>query len=561
MSTAMRRAPLAALLLIWLAVTAFNITKPAHIDDAVYLEIARHILHDPLHPMSGTVNWKDTAEPIHVLNQPPLLFYVYAAAMAVFGESLLALHGLMALCALAAIVFFYALACRLAAKRPLFLTALLALGPVFVPSQNLMTDVPMLALWLAALLPLFPDARRLRSAGDPPNAHEWPSVGKPVTSYLLSALFISLACLVKYTSLVLIPLLFLAILLDRRRRALWTVLVPLAALAAWSAWNLAEFGGVHLLGRPTPGLSVRTLLHRAAAWVIGLGAVSPFSVLLVPSVWRRRRWVLAVWALVSVLCFAWGVTRGGNTIGYALLRAAFCASGLLLLSVLLELRKTDLLLFAWVVLSALFVIVLSPFLAVRHYLVTLPALLLLVGRTALPAAEGRKMGSDPLMSFRQGLIPFPGPGRAWRYGALAATAVLGGLLGLSDWLYADAYRAAAAQLRARFPDARVWCLGHWGWQYYVQRERMQVYDAERSVLAPGDLVIVPELVHTQAMPERDRQRLERVDRFTAPNSTWTVFRTMAAKPRGGYYSFWLTSLPWTLSTQPLETFTVYEVRR
>jgi hypothetical protein len=38
---------------IWLVVTAFNITKAAHMDDTAYLEIARHILVDPLHPISA----------------------------------------------------------------------------------------------------------------------------------------------------------------------------------------------------------------------------------------------------------------------------------------------------------------------------------------------------------------------------------------------------------------------------------------------------------------------------------------------------------------------------
>jgi len=45
------------LLLLSLICASFNLTKPLHIDDTAHLLIARKILEDPLHPMSGEVNW------------------------------------------------------------------------------------------------------------------------------------------------------------------------------------------------------------------------------------------------------------------------------------------------------------------------------------------------------------------------------------------------------------------------------------------------------------------------------------------------------------------------
>lgn len=89
-------------MVFWLFVTAFNLTKAYHIDDTAHLETARAIQNDPLHPMSQTVNWIDTAEPIHKLNQPHLFFYLIALVVFLFGESEVILHLLLAIFSLLA---------------------------------------------------------------------------------------------------------------------------------------------------------------------------------------------------------------------------------------------------------------------------------------------------------------------------------------------------------------------------------------------------------------------------------------------------------------------------
>ncbi len=94
-----RRREIGWLLLIWGVATALNVTKAYHIDDTAYLEVARAILADPLHPMSGQVNWGDFSEPIHQINQPPLLSYMLAGVFYCCGESELATHLLVCLSA------------------------------------------------------------------------------------------------------------------------------------------------------------------------------------------------------------------------------------------------------------------------------------------------------------------------------------------------------------------------------------------------------------------------------------------------------------------------------
>ena len=93
-------------LMIWVLVTSLNITKAVHIDDTGHLEIAKEIIKNPFHPMSGYVNWEDSAENICFKSTPPL-FYLLAACIYFFGESEIAFHLLISLFNLLCILFFY----------------------------------------------------------------------------------------------------------------------------------------------------------------------------------------------------------------------------------------------------------------------------------------------------------------------------------------------------------------------------------------------------------------------------------------------------------------------
>ena len=252
------------LALLWVAVTAYNLAKPFHIDDTAHLEIARWIMAHPLHPMSGMLNWSGVDRPIHDTNQPHLYFYLLAGWASVFGFSEIALHAFQSLFALACVVLFHRLARHFCPGAALWTTAMLILGPAFVVEQNLMVDVPLLACWL-----LFFDAILLRRAGR-----------SPTTRYLLAALACSAAELVKYSSLTLLPVLVVSLVLERRWRQAWTTLVPVATLVAWSAFNVWDYGGIHVLTRqrttgPVGQPEVVHLLTAAATWAVVVGAITP----------------------------------------------------------------------------------------------------------------------------------------------------------------------------------------------------------------------------------------------------------------------------------------------
>ena len=111
--------PAIVLPLAWLVATLLNVTKAVHMDDSTYLILARHILEDPLHPMSATLSLSGEMWPASSINQPPLLLYGFSAVMAIFGESEVALHLFLSLFSGLAIFLFYDLGRRLCPRSAL----------------------------------------------------------------------------------------------------------------------------------------------------------------------------------------------------------------------------------------------------------------------------------------------------------------------------------------------------------------------------------------------------------------------------------------------------------
>ena len=348
------------LLALFLLATGVNILKPVQIDDTAYIKMAEAVLRDPFHPLSQTLNWSDTAEPIFNINQPPLLSYAMAAVLLVFGRSALALHVLWSIFSLGSILAFYVLA-RSHVSRPLFLTSLFAAGPAFLPGQNLMFDVPLVGLWC---LFFFGIAIRSRSG------------------YGLSAATVSVALLVKYTSLVLLPIFVVVIAMRRQWNALWFVLIPICVLLLWSAFNLYDYGAVHILARRSAigetGIS-HHFVYRAIEWVTGVGLVCVVVVFLSQVTRNVRFWVTAVALALAVMCVSlrwvslwvaatWALFFGAGLMMLAAVARSICVN----LSESTAHRETGVCLGLWLGLTSLFIIVLAPFVAIRHILLIGP---------------------------------------------------------------------------------------------------------------------------------------------------------------------------------------------
>lgn len=534
--------------LVWVVCTACNLTKAVHIDDTAHLEIAQAFLADPLHAMSATVNWSKGVGPVHYLNQPHLFFYALALTMSLPGPGLLWSHLLVAGCVALGLCFFQRLLRRagLSDTQGALCSVLLFLGPAFLPGQNLMTDVPLLAAWLAFFWALL-DAR-LSAQG---KGLWW------------AALCCSVACLIKYTSVALIPVLLTEIWLSKRRA--WHVLsVPLAVLGAWSAFNWYDYGGVHILGRKVESaelgvwVGLAAMGGRAVIWVLTLGAIAPFTLMFFPRAARRfgvKRPLLGVALLVGLFAPA---AQFVPTLGvkeflpeswlHSCLRPLFFCNGVLVLmlagsaygclrssSALPEPRRALLgVSSSWIICSVGFVVGLSPFIAVRHVLLTLPALIVL-----LVQDEDQERSA---------------PAFAW---GLAWTVLLGVGTAMADWRYADVYRTESVALKQSLAgERRVLFIGHWGMQWYAKQAGFEHYIPEVTQLNAGDLLVRPRVVDQPKIAASDQGRLKLEQTQVVPAGPRDLLRTVT--PVGGFYSVW-QGLPWTVTTAPLEAFEILRV--
>ena len=531
------------LALIWVAVTAYNLFKPYHVDDAVHLAIARWIAAHPLHPMSGNLNLGGFKGPISGMNQPPLYFYLLAIWGSLLGYGEATMHALQSLFSLAAILLFHRIAQRLVPANALWLTAMLALGPAVAVEQNLMVDVPLLSLWL-----LFFDALIVGADLDPSQQRR---------RFLVAALACSAAILVKYSTLALLPILPIVIAYERRWRLIWTCLIPFAVIIAWSAFNYFDYGHIHMAQRPvhvTRG-TFDLPLRRFVALLVTLGAITPIGLIVAVrriSLLRRQGPAIYAAAIVLFLLFVMAVALEwlsgdfGDTllsVGFLLNAAAMVFGAALPFArrlteprPLLPPNPADLgllVLVLWIVGHTTFYSLFAPFMAARHVLPVLPAVLL-VCALSWPARLPR---ADAVFG-------------------LSTTIALSLMLGWADWRFAAFFRDEAAAIRSALPSqARIWFAGGFGWVWYAERAGFQPIDWEQPQLEPGDFLAT--LHDADLQPLRSRMRLDLVRSESSRSENADPFCTV-----NGFYAVpfaEFTKGPWQVTTRCINTIDLYRV--
>ncbi len=495
--------------------TLLNAGKPLVIDDAAYYYFARQIASAPLDPYGFAIFWYEAPQPANEVLAPPVLPYWWALALRLFGDQPFAWKLWLLPFSVLLVGSLYALARRFArgAEGPLVL--LLVLSPAFLPALNLMLDVPALALGLAAL------ALFVRGGGRGP----WWRI-------LLSGLVAGLAMQTKYTAVV-IPVAMLAYALLRRRWLRGVAAAATAALVfvAWEALMAAKYGASHFLlayrdGRlPWPEwVEAKSFLGWPLLTI--LGAVAPGVGLFgLAALGVARRGVLAagVAVVLGYLAVAfvperwavWVESRAGSPWRIHLDDVIYGTFGICLAVVLAAVgwrlcrrpvgRRDTVFLLIWLLLELGGYFALTPFPAARRVLGVVVVLTLLAGQLA---ARSR-----------------PPLGRL-----VAFNAALGILFWLVDLHGAMAHRAAAevfaSDARTKDAGARVWFVGHWGFQFYAERAGMVPVVPGASQLRRGDWLVVPDERHVhqqRVVLDPDRLLLEEERRF----GDWLPLRTVA----------------------------------
>ncbi len=478
------------------------VNQPYHMDDGVFLLIARNVQHNPWFPQDFPFLFEglyasDLASGEHAW---PLTSSVAALISLLGGYREVWLHLGFLLFPVLLAWGMYSLSTDLTLHPALATVTLLMLPVVAVLSHTLMTDIPLLALWLTAVV-LF---RRGLSSG---------------SAVLLwtGALAAALACAVTYSGLCVVVLLMLYALLRRKpAAALVIVLVPVAALALLFSAHYLHYH------RFTPAMLVDAYLsakrvlspelvsEKSIYVVLALGAVtvSPLFAAL-SNGYRVNLGILAA-------AIGFGVTLpqcSGYSPAQKSLFILFCWAGLCLLVRVVgqllrgfrELREQfehnveSLFLGMWVLGVVIFCIPVHMTGSARHLLPVMPPLVLIL--------------------FRHIEKTWGHLARPLAVANLALCTVTASGLSLADYEFATIYRDFGDEI-SRSPlrqSRKTWFTGEWGFRAYLEQAGGQELGRRDARTRPGDLLIVPTLATPYLTLYSDRLSLPSIA-LVAPSS-------------------------------------------
>jgi 4-amino-4-deoxy-L-arabinose transferase-like glycosyltransferase len=523
-------------------------SKAFNVDDTLFIDVARQITKHPLDPFGFRVNWFLDSVPIaYETKNPPLASYFIAAVASLIGWSERALHLAFLLPALAAVLGTYRLAQRFT-KSPLLAAALTLLAPVFlVSATSVMCDTMTLALWIWAIIFWMEGL-----------APERPS-------YLAtSASLITLCSLTKYFGIALIPLLAAYALLRHRRLGKWAwyLLIPLLALTGYQHWTKSVYGLRLITDAAHMSAGVRQARHASllAQTLVDLsfvgGCMLP-ALTFAPILWRVKN-TLAVCVASGIAAFLVSTGRIGlgemlwpqQFYGHWLLVGVqmtfFIAAGFSVLALTLadtwKRRDADSwLLTLWIFGTFIFTGFLNWAINARSVLPMAPAAAILIARRIeeLPPRLTR-----------------------WRYAMLTVTLAVTGAVSLwlaaADTELANSARTAANMIeqKTRNQPATVWFLGHWGFQYYMERFGARAVIVQNPPQRPGDFL---------AVAENSRLFEMRPD-FVASRDVIRIpmrlgITTAQGKLGAGFYSADTGPLPFAIGPVPAERYELIQLGR
>lgn len=448
----------------WLALalalvyTLLNAIKPVHIDDATYYAYARQIAAHPTDPYGFSLMFLSRLLPANQVLAPPVLPYWWAPAIALFGPRPFLWKLWLLPFSLIFVLSLGSLLRRFARGMEPPLLCLTVLSPLFLPSLNLMLDVPAEALSLLALVVFLRAIDR--------NAYELA---------LAAGVVAGLAMQTKYTALLMPVVMLIAAVLARRPRLwIWAMVPAISLFAVWEVYIADRYGQSHFLlhlGQQRHSLGAD--LDLGIGLLTQLGGTSVVLGILALAALTRRAWPALVGAAVTVLayvCLAVGsvdlnavlaldiANLGGNDVLFGAF--GFFVVGTWLIAAWILWKRPSpahrdvVFLAAWLAIEIAGCFAVSPYPAARRLLgIAIPATLL-VGRLAAEGASVR-------------------PQRWLVWGITIGGMALGGLFYVVDVSEAVDEKQAVADCLERIgpqpPGTTIWHTAYWGFQFYAEQ--------------------------------------------------------------------------------------------
>ena len=508
--------------------------KPFHIDDPLFVWVAQHIRSHPTNPYGFAVNWYGYDAPLwEITKNPPLACYYLAAAGSVFGWSEISLHAAFLLPAILVIMGTYRLATRLC-QRPGLAAFLTLFTPVFlVSSTTLMCDVPMLAFWVWALI-FWMEGIERKCAG-----------------YLAAAaLLMTLASLTKYFGACLLPLVAVWSVARKQPVKQWLgwLVLPIIALVAYQFITRALYGHGLLAdaGEYATTIHGSSLLQSLLTGLAFTGGCLASATFFAPLLWARRELILG--GIVSVVVAAILLLVVGNAFptrpgaGEILQILLWASGGISLLALALSdvYRHRDAdsaLLACWVLGTFIFTTFFNWIVNGRSILpMTIPAAILVARRWEYRAVAGAKI--------------FPVWGLPLAFGVYLAIWVA-----LADYFSAAAPQSLASAVQSLHPGSsehRLCFQGHWGFQYYMQKNGATALDLQHLQLKQGDYIAMPS-GNSNVYPLKEP--VAQLETLSAP--PFGSLATMDKQTGAGFYASMWGPLPFAFGRSSEQSVTIF----
>ncbi len=459
-----RRQSHALIVAVWILIQLPFLSTAFRVDEPNIIRIAQRAAEAPGDPYGFYINWGGMQEEaFHILANPPLVPYWLAGWASLFGWSEIVLHASMLPFSVLALLSFAVIARELGTDSRIAML-LLACSPGFLlASQVVMPDIAMLGFFLAALACAM---AYLRSGG----------------AWLVPLGFLAgaFAPLSKYNGAFVGVLLALVWLFGRGRRAgLFVIAVgPALGLGLWSFASLMQYGRIHILTIAEFESAGIVNILSAMLGFFGFGLL-PLIVALTSAPPPLSRRVLEAVTVIGGVMMGCGLhfLFGSNALAsiYYGLSAAITFRIFVISSVvgwrgLREKEFASCLLVLWLAIGVWFQFGLL-FASVRYLLPLLPAVILLVLHARLLSFD------KPL--FRWGLV---------------ASGVLALVVAVGDARTANIYRAFVDEVVVPMKPSisgRFFFDGHWGFQYYMEREGARALNYWRQPRwKRGDVIVI-----------------------------------------------------------------------
>jgi 4-amino-4-deoxy-L-arabinose transferase-like glycosyltransferase len=536
-------APLMFIIGVVLLCTLPFLNKAYSIDDPLFIWSAKHIQQDPLNPYGFNVNWYRQIMPMsYVTKNPPITSYFIAAfaSLGGWGESFI--HSLFLLPAIAVAVGTYIFAQRYC-QHPLHATLAGILTPVFlVSSLTVMSDMMMLAFWIAAVNFWIKGLEK-----------------NDTTAFILSGLLISFSALTKYFGIMLIPLLLIFTLYRERRLRFHLVyfLIPLFILL------LYHWGAEYLYGRglffdaAEQAITQKSYMSNFLsskmfvnfAFIGGcLGSLLFFAFTL----WKRT------FLLLGLLIICGGTYHLSHLTTLGAFIFPLVKSDRIILSVQLSIwmlvglsivilalqdfyhhRGSDsLLLFLWIIGTFLFAGFINWTTNGRSILPMVIPTGILITRKLEHLILMRKPQKSYIF-----IIPF------------VLSAILSVTIAWADCIFANTARSAATIIYHTYGDTThsIYFQGHWGYQYYMEEHGARAVDISYRQFKPGDIIADPATnTNLRFIPRKWVTVVDSI-KIVSPLCAATTNYELGA----GFYADAFGPLPFAFGFIQPEVFTVY----